>query len=122
MASFLEYQVNDDKGDKPKASGYGFDNYGGEDDYGDYGAEYGSDDEYVTEDIGNAKKAFKDMDFGMNPDLMMDGFGVDEGDYFDDEEDDYNAIPNSQDGNEEIILIGDLMEELNDPMGEKTKR
>ena len=51
--------------------------YGGEDDYGDdYGADYGSDDEYVTEDIGNAKKVFNDINFGMNPDLMLqDGFG-----------------------------------------------
>lgn len=34
-------------------------------DYGDYG-DYGSDDEYGTEDIGNAKKAFgNDIDFGL---------------------------------------------------------
>lgn len=69
LASFLEYQVSKPAKSKPK-----FDDYGG-DDYGDYGNDYGSDDEYVTEDIGNAQNAFGDINFGMNPELMMqDGF------------------------------------------------
>ena len=38
---------------KPAKSKPKFGDYGG-DDYGDYGNDYGSDDEYVTEDIGNA--------------------------------------------------------------------
>ena len=121
MASFLEYQVSGKSG-KAKADMFG--DYGGEDDYGDYGADYGSDDEYVTEDIGNAKKVFGDINFGMNPDLMLqDGF-ADQGDYFGgdgDTEDDID-IASSRNEDEEIILIGDLMNELTDPTGEKTKR
>ena len=45
-----------------------------EDDYGGYG-DYGSDDEYGTEDVGNAKKAFGgDLanEMGMIPDLGCD--------------------------------------------------
>ena len=58
------------KGTDGKEKTNTFDPYGG-DDYGDYGNDYGSDDDYGCADIGNAKQEFKGVDFGLNPDLML---------------------------------------------------
>jgi len=55
IAPFLEHQI-EGTDDKPKSGA--FDMYGGDDDYGDYGPDYGSDDDYCTEDVGKAKNAF----------------------------------------------------------------
>ena len=117
LASFLEYQVKEPAKGKPK-----YDDYGG-DDYGDYGNDYGSEDEYVTEDVGNAQNAFSDINFGMNPELMMqDGF-LDQNDFFPDEdEEEDRAFSNPRTENEELVLLSDLMPELVDPTGQKTRR
>ena len=61
------------------------DEYG---DYGDYG-DYGSDDEYGTEDIGNARQAFgNEFDFGlgagMGSEALVDVGAFDEYEQFDD--------------------------------------
>ena len=43
--------------------------------YGDYG-DYGSDDDYGTEDIGNARRAFgNEIDFGMGAGMGQGGVG-----------------------------------------------
>ena len=94
--------------------------YGGEDDYGNYGDDYGSDDEYGCEDVGKGKGPYGGGGMGMMPDIMG---GLDEGDYFgaDEDEDDYEEQGMTVE-NEEQILLGDLMQELEDPNGEKSKR
>ena len=59
--------------------------------YGDYG-DYGSDDDYGTEDIGNARRAFgNEIDFGMGAGMGQGGEYMDIGafenfdeDYFED--------------------------------------
>ena len=59
----------------------------------------------------------------MNPELMMqDGF-LGENDFFrDEEEDEDRAFANPRTANEELVLLGALMTELEDPSGEKTRR
>lgn len=48
---------------------------------------------------------------------------MNDGDFFDEEEeDDDMEVKSTRNEIEETILIGDLMTELNDPSGEKTKR
>ena len=79
-----------------------YDNEYDSDDYGDYGSD---DDGDAMGDLGNAKKAFgDDFDFGMSPDLALEGV-----DDFLEEEIDMGPSQTENKRNEETILFGDTV-------------